>query len=356
MSPSRVPRGREAGRGRVRGCGGTWPRTVWLLGALLAFPLIWAPGARAQTSLGGQRIGTSSGTFLKIGLDARSAALGGAAIAVIQGPGAVFGNPAGLLDQRGGTTFYASYMQWPADIQISAFCLSQSVPSIDSQFALALAFLGTDLEETNEYYPQGTGRTLSYSDMTASLAFARNFTDRLAIGVTAKYFREDEGSNLGGPTMAGILVDAGSTYSMGYRNAKLSIALSDFGADLRPSGDYLSNVTGAPTRYAAFSPPTLFQLGFAIDPWISGGSRLTTAVQVMHQSDKQETLRAGAEYWLRDTYAARAGYDLASDEMGFSAGLGLKVHLLNRPGTVDYAYTEGGHLAAVHRWSLCFRL
>jgi hypothetical protein len=241
-------------------------------------------------------------------------------------------------------------------MQVSGFCLSRSLTSIDSQLALALAFLGTDLEETNEYYPQGTGRTLSYSDMTVSLAFARNFTDRLAIGITGKYFREDEGSNLGGPTLTSILVDAGSMYTLGYRNARLSIALSNFGADLRPKGDYVSHVTGAPTRYTAFSPPTQFQLGFAIDPWIAGSNHLTTALQVMHQSDKQETLRAGAECWLRDTYAARAGYDLAADEMGFSAGLGLKVRLLNRPGTVDYAYTEGGHLAAVHRWSLSFGL
>jgi hypothetical protein len=104
--------------------------------------------------------------------------------------------------------------------------------------------------------------------------------------------------------------------------------------------------------YTAFSPPTQFELGFAIDPWIAGENRLTASAQIQHQADKEETFRGGLEYWLKDAYALRTGYDLASDEMGFSAGLGFKVSLGGRPGTIDYAYTAGGHLEAVHRWSL----
>jgi len=307
---------------------------------------------RAQTSLGGQRIGTSSATFLKIGIDARAAGLGGAANAVIEGPGAVFLNPAAILSHRGGTAAYASYVQWPAEIQLGGLCLSRSLPSIDAQVAVSLVSLSTDFEETTEYHPQGTGRTVGYSDLVAGISFARHFTDRLAIGLSAKWLREDLGSNLGGPLCQGLLIDAGSVYSLGYRNGKLSITLANFGPDLRPEGTFSSNVTGSEVRYTAFSPPTQFMLGFAIDPWMAGANRLTTAVQVQHQSDQEETVRAGLEYWLKDAYALRLGYDLAADEMGLSAGLGLQIRPGDKPGRLDYAFTEGGHLASVHRWSL----
>jgi hypothetical protein len=323
--------------------------------ALLSAALLISSGpALSQTSLGDQRVGTSSGTFLKIAVDARAAALGGAANAVISGPSALFINPAAILTHGINHTLWASYVQWPADIQIGGLAVTQGIPSINAQLALGVVYLSTSLDETTEYYPLGTGRSVNYSDFAASGAFSRYFTDRLAIGVAVKYLREDAGSNLGGPTTQGWLFDAGTVYTIGYRNGRLSITLGNFGADLKPDGGFASHVTGGQVAYTAFSPPTEFQLGFAIDPWLSGPHRLTLTTQVQHQADKQETFRGGMEYWLKDTYALRTGYDMASDEMGFSAGLGFKVSLGGRPGTIDYAYTSGGHLAAVNRVSLTF--
>jgi hypothetical protein len=48
----------------------------------------------AQTSLGGQRVGTSSGSFLRIGVGARAAAMGGAYVAVCDDITACAWNPA----------------------------------------------------------------------------------------------------------------------------------------------------------------------------------------------------------------------------------------------------------------------
>jgi hypothetical protein len=320
----------------------------------LALALLLPRAAAAQTSLGDQRVATSSGTFLKIGVDARAAGLGGAGNAVIQGPGAVFSNPAGILAERGRTSVYFSYVRWPADIPLSAVSVSQSIPSWDAQVAVSLAYLGTDFEETTEFHPYGTGRTVSFSDLVAAISVARNFTDRLAIGMSFKYLREDLGSDIGGPTTGGLLVDAGTVYSIGVRNARLSVTLADFGPDLRPSGGYDSHVQGTEVRYTAFSPPTQFRLGFSMDPFARGPHRVTAAFQVQHQADQEETFRAGAEYWLHERFAGRAGYDLSSDEMGLSAGLGFRADLGGRPGTIDYAFTGGGFLEDVHRWSLSF--
>ena len=62
------------------------------LAALVALhvSLLGAPVARAQFTLGQQRAGTASGTFLKIGLGARASGLGESFVAVANDPTAIF--------------------------------------------------------------------------------------------------------------------------------------------------------------------------------------------------------------------------------------------------------------------------
>jgi hypothetical protein len=321
--------------------------------ALLA--LVLGP-ARGQSNIGEQRVGTSSGTFLKIGLDARGAGLAGTYNALVSGAPATFLNPAGIFTPDERPMIHLSYISWPAQIDIGAISYSQAFPPLGGQIAVGLMYLGTDLPETSEFYPTGTGRTLGYSDVLGTLSLSRYFTDRLSIGVSAKYLREDLGSNVGGPTTDAFLFDAGTVYSIGYWNSRLAITLSHFGADLKPRGTYRSHVSGSEVSYTAFAPPTLFQLGFSIDPWVAGRNRLTVATQLVHPADQNESLRAGLEYWFDNSYALRTGYDFAADEMGFSAGVGFRLDIAGRKGLLDYAYTQGGHLSAVHRWSLGFTL
>lgn len=318
----------------------------------LAIGAVSAGSAQAQTDLGGQRVATSSGTFLKIGLDARGAALGGCYNAIVEGPVATFYNPAGLLAGHQGQTLQVALVQWPADLQINAISYSRPFAPIGGRIGFGFAYLGAEMNETTEFYPQGTGRTAGYSDMLATFSMARAFTDKLNIGVTLKYLREDMASNIGGPLIHGYLIDAGTIYFIGYRNSRLAVTLVSFGPDLHPDGRFRSSVRDTDVDYSSFSPPTQFQLAFALDPWNAGPHRLTSTIQVLHQADNAETVRGGFEYWYDRTYALRSGYDFTADDMRFSAGLGVQLMLGDRRGTFDYAFTEGGHLEAVHRWSL----
>ncbi len=314
------------------------------------------PQAMAQTELGVQRVATSSGTFLKIGLDPRGVALGGAYNAIVSGPQATFLNPAGILDPEGMNRAHLSYMKWPGDIDMGSVAYGTPFDALQGQLAIGLAFASTSFDETSEFYPQGTGRTVSYSDVLATLSFARLFTDRLTIGASVKFFREDLASNVGGPVTNGLLFDAGTIYQLGFRNSRIAITLSHFGPDLEPTGDFFSSVSGADVEYAAFSPPTLFNLSFAIDAMTRGEHRFTVASQIVHPSDQNETLLLGGEYWFQDSYALRSGYDFAADEFGFSAGLGAKFRFGGREGVFDYAYTNGGNLEDVHRVGMGFAL
>ena len=94
----------------------------------------------------------------------------------------------------------------------------------------------------------------------------------------------------------------------------------------------------------------------AVDAWARGPHRVTGSTVILHQADNAETVRGGLEYRYRDDYALRTGYDFTADELGLSAGLGLVLRLGERQGTFDYAWTDGRHLGAVHRFSLGFAL
>lgn len=327
----------------------------WVMLFLSCLPL-GSVAPVSASSLGGQRAATSSGTFLEIGIDARGAALGGAYNTLAEGAAAALYNPAGILSGSPDPDVHFSYAAWPADIDIGEFSYARPFDPVGGQLAIGFAYLGTDFEETTEFHPTGTGRSVSYSNFLASVSYARPFTERLSIGITAKYLREDHGSNLGGPVTSGILFDGGSLFQFGYRNSRLAATIQHFGPDLRPNGRYLSNVTGAEVPYASFSPPTSFHLGFSIDALARNAHRLTLVAQLAHPTDREEIVRAALEYWLDDSYSLRTGYDFEADEMGFSAGLGLRLRLGGRHGALDYAFTEGGNLSAVHRWSLGFEL
>src|SRR5512132_1463695 len=94
----------------------TSSRRLPLAALALLLPLAFGVSpARAQFTFGDQRVGTSSGTFLGIGVGARAVGLGGSFVAVANDPSAIFWNPAGLASlQR--PELLLSHVDWPADI------------------------------------------------------------------------------------------------------------------------------------------------------------------------------------------------------------------------------------------------
>jgi len=197
--------------------------------------LLSAPAAHAQFSLGNQRAGTSSGSFLKIGVGARATALGEAFVAVANDPSAIYWNPAGLASMQR-QEFQVSHVEWPADIRYEF--LAYVIPSqhFGGSFALQLGALSTEIDETTEYEPFGTGRSFFYSDVLAGVAYARRWTDKLLVGVGAKYVREDLGSQVGGPVSNSVLFDVGSIYYLGYGSVRIATSLTNFGPEMKPGG------------------------------------------------------------------------------------------------------------------------
>ena len=325
-----------------------------LPGALLVAVLAAAPPARAQFSLGQQRAGTSSGTFLRIGVGARAIGLGESFVAVANDPSAIYWNPAGLASiQRREAAF--SHIEWPADIRFEHVAMVLPVRRLGGSLAFQFGVLSTTIDETTELQPFGTGRSFFYSDLVVGGAYARRWTDKLLVGAGVKYVREDLGSEVGGPTTNAALVDIGSIYYLGYGSVRIATSLSNFGPELRPGGEFRSPVTGEVRTYDGFDPPSVFRYGLAFEPIENARQRLTTSLEINQPADNRQAIKAGLEWTWQRRFALRTGYNFSADELHFSAGAGALATLGQSQLTADYAYTDGGMLGTINRLSLGVR-
>jgi len=327
-----------------------------LAGAALTIALL-AAGSRtalAQFSLGAQRAGTSSGTFLKIGVGARAVGLGESFVAVANDPSAIYWNPAGLASMQR-QEIGISHLEWPGDVHYEHIAYVLPVKRFGGSLGFQFGILGTEMVQTDETHPFGTGQSFFYSDALAGIAYARRWTDKLLVGAGVKLMHEDLGSSVGGPTTNALLVDIGSIYYLGYGSVRIATSLSNFGSQLKPSGGYVSPFTGEHRSYDGFDPPTIFRYGIAFEPLENKVQRVTTALEINQPADNAQLIKLGAEWTWQHRLALRSGYNFNSDEMKLSAGAGLYATLGGTAATLDYAFTDGGVLGGVNRLTLGVR-
>jgi long-subunit fatty acid transport protein len=319
--------------------------------------------AQLIPNLGGQRVGISALQFLKIGVGARGTAFGESFVAVANDASALFWNPAGLI-QTEGNQLFISHTQYVADINHEFVGATYKITPSDV-IGLSLISLGTDdMPVTNETNPRGTGRMFKYSDLAVGLTYARQMTNQFSFGATVKYVEE----TLDVLKMRAFLVDLGTYYWTGLRSVRFAVVVSNFGNDVSPTGTVElydgRKVTPSADGFQSFSPPTLFKVGLAFEPFETESQKLTTSIQLNHPNDNAENIRLGAEYTWNDMFSIRAGLKRTigepilgkdgSSEEDITLGAGVKVPISTAKINVDYAYANFNRLGGVHRISLQF--
>lgn len=325
--------------------------------ALIVLSICLPAASGAQTRLGDQRVGTSSGSFLRIGIGARPAAMAGAYVAICDDITACAWNPAGLVHLTSSEVAF-NYAAWPADIAYSHVCYGLPIRALDGAVAVQFGSLSTDLVETTEYHPYGTGREFTFADWLVGLTVAKRFTDKFSGGFAVKYVREELGVEVGGPTTDALILDAGTYYEIGPKNMRLAVALMNFGPDMEPDGVFTKKIgaTTGESLYQGFAPATEFKFGLAIEPVTTPYLESVVDIELLHPADNAETFRFGAEAVLMQTLALRAGYDEGADEMKMNLGAGAVVRMFERQAQFDYAATLTDHLGTIHRFSITFGL
>jgi hypothetical protein len=217
-----------------------------------------------------------------------------------------------------------------------------------------MGMLSTELNETDEYHPFGTGRSFYYSDVLVGVAYGRRWTDKLLIGAGIKYVREDLGSQVGGPITSSTLVDLGSIYYLGLGSVRIATSLCNFGPEMTPGGTF-TTAAGEVRNYDGFDPPIQFRYGLAFEAVENAQHRLTVSTEIAQPADNSQRVKTGLEWAWQRRFALRSGYNFNADVLRFSAGFGAALPLGQSQGSLDYAFTDGGPLGSVHRLSLGVR-
>jgi hypothetical protein len=278
------------------------------------------------------KAGSAGFQSLKIGLGARESALGEAASSLTNDANAVFWN-VGALPLIEGPQAYFSHTDWLVESTLDAVVLA--APIGPYAVGLSMMHFGIDkFEETTVLEPDGTGRMVGAGDYLFGLAAARRFTDRLTIGVQAKYMHE----KLDGDSYGNVLFDVGTLYYTGFRQLRLAFSLQHFGA----------TVEGLRQD---FRMPLLARLSAADEIVSTAQLTLTAAVELVHPTDNEQWVNFGLEALVLDVVALRGGYRNNVDEGRLSLGMGISTpRVAGFRLIADYAYVDFGEVFdATHR-------
>lgn len=321
------------------------------------------------------RVGTAAAQFLKLGVGARPAALGEAAVTM---PGEVTGlywNPASIasIDK---TSLAVSRNELYADI---AYNFLGFVQPLGGSSAIGVSAVYLDMgqmEITTLAEPNGTETYFTWEAYAIGLSYSRFVTDRLALGGTVKYVREGA-YHVNAQTIA---IDLGSLLDTGLLGLKLGMCLSNFGGEMRLSGPGLevsherwkNNPGALPTdaylKTEGFPLPLIFRMGLSSQLVGTEGQLLTSdkntltlSVDAYDPNDALLRSNLGIEYVWNNILSLRGGYrgiSVEKDEYdsyvtaSYTFGAGLKYNFNFGRVQFDYALTDFKLLGSGHLFTL----
>jgi uncharacterized protein UPF0164 len=313
--------------------------------ALAALALLgWAlPGAAGAAEIF-DKVGTFDGQFLKIGVGARAAALGGAFVAVADDATALYWNAAGIarIDPTK-SELSLNHMNYVADLSFDQIGYVFHIKRIPGAFGVHARSLSMDpMTETTSYQPDpatgGTGRTFDAGMMTVGFTYARSFTDKFSAGMTANFIHE----GLAEFSQQTYSFDLGTLYDVGTLGMKIGMAISNIGTTIQ----FIE-------REARI--PAIFRVGSSVQLLQSANQRLLGSFEFSHPPDNSERLNVGAEYGFRNFAFLRGGYNINYDAEGLAGGVGFHFPVsVAGQADLDYAFTDLRDLGGAHRFSLKF--
>ena len=306
--------------------------------------------AVCQTSDAVTKVATSAANWLKIESGTRGISMGGSQVASGRGLSGAYYNPASIAFIEGSEAYF-SKSAYLAGITHNTLGYGTRLTPTD-YFGLHLFYLDSGkMEVTTVPYPDGTGEYFSVLDISLRLIYGKQLTDRLRVGGAIKYIREQ----IHTMHMQSFVFDLGSNFNTGIYGIILGMSISNFGPDVRFSGDGL-NVPVAETIdideslakiTKKFSVPLIFRLGVQKDI-MGNGSRLTISADAINPIDYTMYGGVGVEYAWRDMAFFRGGTHMFHDTAGLSLGGGVRWKII----AVDYAYVNYGILEETHQFGI----
>jgi long-subunit fatty acid transport protein len=318
-----------------------------LLLILAVFLLTVEVKAQLFPVLGGQRAGISTLQFLKIGVGGRASALGDAFVAVANDASALYWNPAGLVQFDDNQVMF-SHNTWVVDINHDFIGAVYHLNATNAIGVAATSLSMKDMPVTTEFAPFGTGQYFGFGDLAFAVSYARKMTDKFSFGGSVRYVEE----TLDKLKMRGVMIDLGTYYWTGLGTTRFAVAVSNFGNQLAPDGKVVLVGHREKSDWQSFSPPTIFRIGFAFEPYYNEENRVTTSIQLNHPNDNSENVSTGVEYSWRNIFYLRGGFKFNVDEQNYTFGIGINVPVEIARLNLDYSYSNFVRLGNAQRFSI----
>lgn len=327
---------------------------------------------------GPYRMGTTTATFLELGVGGAGLAMGDANVASTGDISSIYWNPAGLAKMEKNQALFM-YQPWVVDVNTIFAGFGLIFPQIGTIGVGMFAVDYGDIDVTTPDYQDGTGEKYTAYDMSINLSYARNIVEWFAFGATGKYIH----SKIWHSTASAMVVDLGvivqtKFFSPSGRQAdgmKIGMSVSNYGGKMRYDGDDLlfpvdidpaanGNYQNLQGKYKMqdWEVPLLFRVGLSFNPIVLSNQRIQMEVDALHPNNTSEYLNIGGQYIYNipgfgEVYI-RGGYKglfLIDSQYGFSAGGGIKMWVTPTYGmNIDYAFRTIGVLGDVHCTSLGF--
>ncbi|MDD8017158.1 MAG: PorV/PorQ family protein [Bacteroidota bacterium] len=310
------------------------------------------------------KAGTVMGTFLKIGVGPRAAAMGESFVATANDLTSIYWNPAGMAWLSGNQAYF-SQTEWLAGMQHSFGAMSLSLGEFGTIGGSFILLKAPDQEVTTVESPDGTGEMYSYQDISFGLSYSRQISDRFSFGITGKYIV----SSLYRLSATAFAFDVGTLYLIPETSLRLGMSLSNFGTKMQYTGDNLERpididptTTGETDRVTAFLKteqwdlPLSFKVALSNDFHLGEQARLTVSIDAVNPNDNKEYLNIGGELAYKEFLFLRGGFksiNLDQSEGGLSFGAGLDFPIAEGTRSlIDYSFTDWGRLKNVHRFGI----
>ena len=294
------------------------------------------------------KVSTSAANWLKIESGVRGIGMGGSQAASGRGLSGAYYNPASIAFIESSEAYF-SKSQYLAGITHNTIAYGTRLTPTD-YFGIHLFYLNSgEMEVTTVPSPNGTGEYFNVLDISLRLIYGKQLTDRLRIGGSVKYIREEIYTTY----MHSFVFDLGSNFNTGIYGIILGMSVSNFGPDVQFQGEGLQvevdpddDISGFQQKITEkFSVPLVFRLGLQKDVELEGlfdGSvhRLTVSMDAINPIDYTVYGGMGAEYSWREMLFVRGGTHLFHDTAGMSLGGGVKWKII----ALDFAYVNYGIL------------
>ncbi len=317
------------------------------------------------------KVGTTVGNFLLIETGARAVGMGGAYVAVAEGPVTMYWNPSGIARiDRFSVVF--NHSRWLLDISYNYIGVVFPFEEYGSLGINAVFLSMDDMQITNEYFPDGIENGFfSAGNYAFGISYGFNLTDRFSMGFNVKYIEE----YIAQSSASTVAVDIGTLYITEFDDLKIGMSISNYGAKMQMSGGDLlvqkdrypqeGNNPNINANLATdeFDLPLIFRVGFSWDALKgTADSNLLVAVDALVPNNNYKSVNAGLEYVFKNMFSLRGGYNTwygggsrdEIDQSGLSLGLGLKYAFDFAAVEIDYAYRDFGILNDIQMFSFQF--